>query len=147
MFPCFSCIGAFVNSIAEGNIVAHFHFTHSYVKNILIGWGNSNGTDRRRMKSGVAYTNPIFAAVACFPHASAHSACVICEAISAQAGYCQTSSCSKRADVAPFHSAGGILKKRIGRLLCEAICRKENENLKYDQEFIFHQEEYLEVQS
>ncbi len=105
--PGFSCVGGFVNAIAERNISADTGFAGAGVNYVGIGISNGNGADRG---DGLLVKEriPGDATVGCFPDAAADCAEIIGVRLAGNACNRYGAAAPERADESPLHAAVGF---------------------------------------
>ena len=70
VFPGTSRIRAFIHTVTEADVSAHFCFAHPHINNVWIGSRHLNGADRRTAKNGIADANPGLPGIGRFPNAT-----------------------------------------------------------------------------
>ena len=103
MFPRFSGIFRFPNSVSRRNISTNGFFSHSNINNIIVRFRNGNCTNRSTKKS-VRNILPSISSIICFPYTTASCAHIKKVCFARNACNCCASSTSKRSYISPFYS-------------------------------------------
>ena len=117
MFPSFSCIFRFPNSVTRRNISANGFFSHSGIYYIVVTFRNCDST-YRSSKESVRNICPSVPCIGCFPNASTCASHIKKIGFASNTSYSGTSPSSMRSYISPFCCTKIFRRNFVSFFLC-----------------------------